>query len=309
MIGIIGASGFIGRSLSEYLADQDVPYNAYVRSPHLVDPTIFTGDHTCIGFEIGGDMECSVFDGIKTLVLSTSATKPNMQFNGLVNEVQKNVLPHCQLFTELLKTDIKHIIFLSSGGTVYGNVDQDAPILEDTPRLPCSPYGYGKLCIESALENLWVGEGRYFTIIRPSNPVGPHQMASVGAHGLVTTTFYNVQNDKPVSIFGDGTTIRDYFSVHDLSALILAVAQSKHTQNEIINASSGKGLSINEVVEVCSKVLGKSPKITHQLEKQPVIQYNVLSNDRAFDYFDWKPKLTIEHIVEDLRESVQLDNK
>ena len=99
MIGIIGASGFIGRSLAEHMAGQSIPYNAYVRSPQLIEDNAFSGDHRLIGFEIGGDMDMSVFEGIDTLVLSTSATKPNMQYNGLVNEVQKNVLPHCQLKT------------------------------------------------------------------------------------------------------------------------------------------------------------------------------------------------------------------
>jgi UDP-glucose 4-epimerase len=305
MIGIIGATGFIGRSLAEHLAEQNVSYNAYVRSPQLVDGSIFGGEHTLIGFEIGGDMDMSVFDGIDTLVLSTSATKPNMQYNGLVNEVQKNVLPHCQLFTELLKTKVEHIIFLSSGGTVYGNVDQVAPITEDMPRSPCSPYGYGKLCIESALENIWTGQGRRYTIIRASNPVGYHQMASLGAHGLVTTTFHKILNNETISIFGDGTTVRDYFSVHDLTALILRVAKSAYQESTIINASSGKGLTINEVVEACSTVLGKTPKITKVLEKQPAIQHNVLSNKKAFRLFGWMPHYEIEEIIKELNNRVK----
>jgi UDP-glucose 4-epimerase len=304
MIGIIGASGFIGRSLAEHMAGENIPYNAYVRSPQLIENNAFSGDHRLIGFEIGGDMDMSVFDGIETLVLSTSATKPNMQYNGLVNEVQKNVLPHCQLFTELLKTDVKHIIFLSSGGTIYGNVDQATPITEDMPRMPCSPYGYGKLCIESALENIWVGQERRYTIIRASNPVGFYQLASLGAHGLVTTTFYKILNDETISIFGDGTTVRDYFSVHDLTALILRISNHSYAESTIINASSGKGLSINEVVDACATVLGKTPKIAQDLKKQPAIQYNVLSNDKAKQLFGWSPQLEIEEIIQELNTRV-----
>lgn len=301
MIGIIGASGFIGRSIADHFGAQGRPYHAFVRSPQLLPENVFSGEHQLNQFEIGGDMDMSLFKGLSTLVLATSATKPNIQHNGVVNEVQKNVLPHCQMFTELVKTDVKHIVLLSSGGTIYGNCDQDTPITEDAPRQPCTPYGYGKLCIESALENIWVGAGRRYTIIRPSNPVGGHQMASVGAHGLVTTTFHNIQTDKTVNVFGDGTTVRDYFSVHDLSTLIQAVADNTDVRSTVINASSGQGYSINDIVETCAKVLDKTPQIEYLYDKQPEIQYNVLSNQKAFDLFGWKPQYTLMATIEDLR--------
>lgn len=301
MIGVIGASGFIGRSIADHFGAQGRPYHAFVRSPQLLPEDIFSGDHRLSQFEIGGDMDMSLFQDISTLVLATSATKPNIQHNGVVNEVQKNVLPHCQLFTELKKTAVQHIVLLSSGGTIYGNCDQDTPITEDMPRQPCTPYGYGKLCIESALENIWVDEGRKYTIIRPSNPVGPHQMASVGAHGLVTTTFHNIQTDQPVNVFGDGSTVRDYFSVHDLSALIQMVADHTGAPSTVINAASGQGHSINDIVKTCAQVLEKEPQISYLYEKQPAIQYNVLSNRKAFEVFGWMPQYTLTAIIEDLR--------
>lgn len=303
MIGVLGASGFIGRSLTDYLAVHDRPYTAFLRASRIDNPPAFLGDPKIAKFEIGHDFDANTFAGIQTLVLSTSATRPNMPENNIENELRKNVLPHSSLFAQLCDTDVKHIIFLSSGGTIYGNVDQSEPITEEMPRKPCSPYGYGKLCIESALENIWVGNGRKFTIIRAANPVGRHQLASVGAHGLVTTTFHNIQSDKKITVFGDGSTVRDYFSVHDLSNLIAMVADHDTNASEIINASSGIGLSINDVIALCADELGQQPRVFRDLDRQPRIKTNTLSNQKAKDIFGWQPKVSFRQIISDLNAS------
>lgn len=303
MIGVLGASGFIGRSLADYLALQQHPYTLFLRQSRMANPPAFLGDPKIVPFDMGTDINTDVFDNIDTLVLSTSATRPNMPLNNIENEILSNVLPHSQLFSQLRNSDVNHIIFLSSGGTIYGNVDQIQPITEDMPRKPCSPYGYGKLCIEAALENIWVGDGRRFTIIRAANPVGPHQLSSVGAHGLVTTTFHNIQNDKKIKIFGDGTTVRDYFSVNDLSRLIAIAADNKLHQSVIVNASSGKGLNINDVVELCATELGRRPRVEHDMTRQPKIQNNVLSNEKALEVFGWKPEVSFPEILSTLNGS------
>lgn len=307
MIGVLGASGFIGRSLADYLAQQQHSYKLFLRQARMNNVPAFSGDPQIAAFDMGTGVDASVFEGIETLVLSTSATRPNMPENNIENEILSNVLPHSQLFSQLLNSDVKHIIFLSSGGTIYGNIDQVEPITEDMPRHPCSPYGYGKLCIESALENIWVGAGRRFTIIRAANPVGPHQLASIGAHGLVTTTFHNIQNDKEIKIFGDGTAVRDYFSVYDLSRLIAIAATKDLRESVIVNASSGQGLNVNDVVALCAAELGKRPRIKHDLGRQPKIQSNILSNEKALEIFGWKPTMSFSQIVSNLNAFLDAD--
>lgn len=300
MIGIIGASGFIGRSTAEHFAANDVTYRAFMRDPNAAPASVFPGAAGIHAFEIGGDMDMSLFAGLDTLLLATSATKPNLRHNGVVNEVQKNVLPYCQFLTDLRETDIRHVIYLSSGGAVYGNRDQETPIDETATRAPCTPYGYGKMCIEAAIENIWNGDGRHYTILRPSNPVGRHQFLSLGSHGLVTTVFHAVHNGLPVHVFGDGTTVRDYFSALDLAELIRRAAASEKQENLIVNASSGQGHSINDVIAICEAKLGKPAKIEQHLEKQPAIAYNVLSNQLARRHFGWSPTRTLADISDEL---------
>lgn len=300
MFGIVGSSGFIGRSVTDVLGARGLPYVALLRDPNAVPDDAFPGATRVTAFEPGGDMEPSAFDGIDTLLLTSSATKPNLRYNGLVTEVQKNVLPYCQLLQMLAETDVQHLIYLSSGGAVYGAVDQTSPIDENHPCDPCTPYGYGKLCVETAIRANWTGGDRRYTILRPSNPVGPHQMLSLGAHGLFPTVFYRILHDQPVQVFGDGTTVRDYFSIHDLTDLILTVARQPG-RNATLNVSSGHGLSINEVVSTCAAALGKSPDVVHLPDKQPAIGFNVLCNMRAREMYGWAPRRDFNDIATDLR--------
>ena len=304
MFCILGASGFIGRSMADHLASIDEPYCALLREPHEVPPGAFPKAKRVQAFEIGHEMDLRAFDGVKTVLVAAWATKPNVRDNGIVNEVQKNILPHSQLLAELPKTDVEHLIFLSSGGAVYGNVDQRDRVNEDHLCVPCTAYGYGKLCIEKAIQGMWATQGRRYTILRPSNPVGRHQMLSLGMHGLFPSVTNALITGAPVPVFGDGTTVRDYFAVEDLAELIMAAA-TQDKGNQIVNASSGIGLSINDVIDICAQATGIRPNINYDPAKQPVIEYNVLDNSRAGSVFGWSANRPIFDVAQDLDQALR----
>jgi UDP-glucose 4-epimerase len=299
MLGILGASGFVGRSLIDHLDSTQIPHTAFCRTPKQ---SIAPFNH----FDIHQDFDPLIFQDLTTLVLAISATGPTTLNNSLENEIDQNVDPHKQLLMRLLNTDIKHIIFLSSGGTIYGNTEITIPLTENTQPNPCTPYGYGKVQIEQAIREIWQGNGRKSTIIRASNPVGHHQQTSVGTRGLVTTTYHNILHDNPIKIYGDGSTVRDYFSVCDLSRLITLVANDTSNHSEIINAASGHGHSISEVVELCASHLGKVPIVEHDLTKQPTIQKNILSNTKAKSLYNWTPVDSFTQILDDLYRSLSV---
>ena len=304
MIGVIGASGFIGRSIADHMSATDVPYVALLRQPDALPPDAFPGAVRVTPFSVGGAMDMSAFDGITTLVLAAWATKPGAEHGGLPGEIALNVQPHTELLTDLMQTDVRHLIFLSSGGAVYGDADQAGRIAEDHPCTPNTPYGYGKLCVENAIRGFWQGGGRRHTIIRPSNPVGLHQVQSVGVHGLFPSVLDAMLREKPVRIFGDGSTIRDYFAVEDLAHLVLA-ADARDVGHSVVNAASGVGLSINEVVDICAAATDLTPERTMMTDRQPRISYNVLDNSRARDLFEWVPGRPVSDVAHDLVDALR----
>ena len=304
MLGVVGASGFIGRSIADHLAATGTPYVALMRQPDALPTDAFVGAERVTTFSIGGAMDMGAFDGITTLVLAGWATKPGSEHGGLPGEIALNVQPHSELLTDLLQTDVRHLIFLSSGGAVYGHVDQTDRIAEDRLCHPNTPYGYGKLCVEKAIQGFWAGSGRRYTIIRPSNPVGLHQIQSVGVHGLFPSVLDAILHGRPVRIFGDGTTVRDYFAVEDLARLVLA-ADQVDVGNSIVNASSGSGLSINEVVDICAKATGLTPERSMLTDRQPPIAYNILDNSRARTVFDWAPTRPVQEVAAELARAIR----
>ena len=295
MIGIIGSNGFIGSTIVEFLADQGLPVRAYRRQIplNLQEGVSYTR------YNLNDPFSADTFSGIKTLVMAASASRPNSPGNTPMREFSLNVAPQLDLFEQLRDSDVQHIIYLSSGGAIYGDRSSATPITEDDARVPSDAYGFGKLCIEAALPMVWQGNGRTFSVIRPANPIGKHQLASVGSHGLVTTVLHHLRSGLPIVVQGDGSAVRDYFAASDLSELVATMARSAE-QSAVVNASSGVGLSILEVIDHCAYYLGVRPNVQFNPSVRPAVQYNVLSNQRAAELFDWHPKRSLHSILDEL---------
>ena len=289
MIGIIGARGFIGRSLIDHFSARHKPVKAYIRKRDDQDRHQLGALPQIYDLSIGQVFDPKIFASVDTVLLAASATHPRTPNNDNSSEMELNVLPHQRLVQALRQTDVKHLIFLSSGGTVYGEIQSETPLTESTPTKPITPYGYGKLCIETLLDKFWTGGDRRLTILRPSNPVGLHQRQSAHQHGLLPTVFENLLTRKTIRVFGDGSTIRDYFAVEDLCELIDRIAADQSGGNAILNVSSGIGCSINEIIQTGSAVLKRPARIHYSCGESPKITCNILANDAARRAHGWAP--------------------
>jgi UDP-glucose 4-epimerase len=300
VIGIIGATGFIGRSLADDCRARGRPYRAFVRSLNSVPADAFVGADAIVTFDLNATVDPAHFADVHTVILLASATKHNVSFNSYAYESMSNIAPHCHFLTQLIDTDVRHVVFVSSGGTVYGRNDARIPTPETAALKPCTPYGFGKVCIETAVETIWGGAGRLWTVLRPSNPVGRHQRMSVGAHGLVTTLFHRLREDLPITVFGDGSTVRDYFAVEDLTDLVLRAVDHPRAASLILNASSGRGETILNIVAACERGVGRPARLTFQPDKRPDIAYSVLDNSRALETLGWRPTRSLDDIIRGL---------
>lgn len=144
--------------------------------------------------------------------------------------------------------------FVSSGGTVYGS-GAGALVAEDDPCRPINLYGQAKLEAELHLRFLARTCGLHLLILRPSNPYGLHQSLH-GTQGLVSVILGRIANDRPLDIWGDGSTVRDYIFVEDavrsMGELIVRNAEGTY------NVGSGVGSSLIDVVRSVEAVTGRS---------------------------------------------------
>ena len=148
--------------------------------------------------------------------------------------------------------DVSHVILLSSGGAVYGP-PASAPFREEVEPSPVNEYGRIKL----AEELLLAESGLSHTVLRLANPYGPAQVSgsgnAIGGQGVVGHWLAAIRTGRHVTIFGDGSAVRDYVYIDDAAAAVANAAERGH--GGVINVGSGEGTSLAELLEVVARAV------------------------------------------------------
>ena len=183
------------------------------------------------------------------------------------------------------------VVFSSTGGAIYGDVD--APATEDTPRRPLSAYGIAKLSAEAYLNGWNRIYGSNHTVLRFANVYGPRQSATLEG-GVVSIFMERFQSGEETLVFGDGEQTRDYVFVGDVVRAALAAAG----RGGVFNVGTGEETTVNELHRLCAEVVGvdREPR---RVEPRPGdARRSVLDASRAFRELDWRP---VTSLVDGLR--------
>jgi UDP-glucose 4-epimerase len=203
-------------------------------------------------------------------------------------DLQANTVASLHLLELCRAAGVRRIVFVSSGGTVYG-VPERVPTPEDAATDPISAYGINKLMVEKYLQLYARLGGAEAVILRVSNPFGPFQNP-LRRQGLVAALIETVMAGRPVEVWGDGQVVRDYLYVGDLADAMLAAAVHDGP-DRVLNIGSGVGRSVLEVVEAVCAVLGRSPtEIVHKPSRRADVPVNVLDITRARRTLGWTPR-------------------
>jgi UDP-glucose 4-epimerase len=164
------------------------------------------------------DLEAAI-QGCDIIYHLVSTTLPKSSNDNPAYDIETNVIGTLHLLDLARKKMGKKVIFISSGGTVYG-VPGEVPIKESYPTNPLCSYGIVKLTIEKYLALYHQLYGLDYCVIRPSNPFGERQRVT-GAQGAVAVFLHKALRDEPIEIWGDGTVVRDFIYVGDLTAALV----------------------------------------------------------------------------------------
>lgn len=286
---VLGGRGFIGSHLITALLNQGFRVRCLDR-PH-VKP--IGESHFCnSNFEMyEGDFssEADVAEAVKDCDFCyhlVSTTLPKSSNADPVFDVQSNVIGTVRLLTHAVENQIQKVIFVSSGGTVYGTPLQ-IPIHESHPTNPVCSYGITKLMIEKYLALFRNLHGLDYSVLRLANPYGEGQR-TFSNQGAIAVFLGKVLRGEPVEIWGDGSVVRDYVHVSDvIDALILSITPS-HGQH-VFNIGSGLGHSLNEVMSTIEAVTHR-PIIRRYLDARVFdVPSNVLSIEAAREVLGWSP--------------------
>ena len=298
-ITVLGGDGFIGRHLVARLAGlTDEMHNIRVfsrfsnyksgdRHPfqELSNVTIIPGDFSNRN-EVSSAIEKAdyVFHLISTTNPATSSEEP-------LAEVDTNIRFTIELLESCVYHKVKKVIFLSSGGTVYGDVDSST-INEQTLPLPRSPYGIGKITIEHYLRYFKHTHGLDYIVYRVANPYGPGQNI-YGKQGVIPIFMRSLLTNSTITVYGDGTMVRDYIYIDDLINMI-TTSYAKSSQSEVYNLGSGSGVTINQIISTIEKCTGGHLKKIYTETPSTFVHKSVLDIQRFTQEFGFKHPLSLE---------------
>lgn len=282
---VIGGNGFIGSRLAMRLrAEGDAVRVVDVGLPRAdIDwrgvnyQQVSLADRTGVAQALVG--VDAVFHCASSTVPSTSNLDP-------IRDIEQNLVGAVHLLEAMRESDVRRIVYLSSGGTVYGHPTV-VPVPEGHDLRPISSYGVIKVAIEKYLLMYQALHGIEPVILRPSNPYGPGQLPT-GLQGLIASFLGRVAAGDVLPIWGDGEVVRDYLYIDDLIDMLVVAA--RHTSTGIFNVGSGQGHSVNDIVDVIAAVTERQFDVVRMESRSFDVRRVVLDISRANEVFGWRPR-------------------
>ena len=159
----------------------------------------------------------------------------------------------------MVKYNVSNIVFISSGGAIYGDSFIDCMgHLEEEVLFPRSAYGISKLIIEKYLYLYGIQHGIKSLVLRLSNPYGPFHYSQ--KQGIINIAMERALDGKQFEIWGDGNGKKDYIFIEDFCDILIRLIYKWDNRYSVINVGSGMLLSVNEIVNELRKTVNTSFK-------------------------------------------------
>lgn len=222
-------------------------------------------------------------------------TVPKTASENPIYDAQTNIIGSIHLLEAAVKAKVKKVIFVSTGGALYG-IPQYTPIDEEHPIRPISAYGISKMAFERYLHFFYQNKGLDYTIFRIANAYGTRQNLTKN-QGVIGVWLQKIKENQAIEIWGDGTVVRDYIYVQDVAKIIVKGIQYQGRQ-KVFNVGSGQGYSLNEILSVCKEVSQKKPSVSYLDGRSFDVPVNILSIQKAAVELDWQPSISIEEGIQ-----------
>jgi len=207
-------------------------------------------------------------------------------------DAEINVLGSLNLLETARRHGVRRVIFASTGGAIYGEVDGGIAADEGHPCRPRSPYAISKLAVEYYLENYRMG-GLETVVLRYANVYGPRQDPH-GEAGVIAIFIQRVLAGLTPVIYGDGEQVRDFVYVGDVVRANLAALTVPTDGPTVMNIGTGRGTSVNALWRAMATIAQPSVGPYHEPARAGDILRSVLDPARARAVLGWQPEVTLE---------------
>lgn len=288
---VVGGTGFLGSHLVDALLARGSEVRCLSRSGPGLLTAMALGSPRLEQWH-GSLAETEVLDrvlaGVDVCFHLACSSLPHSSNLDPSADVGANLLGSLALLEAARRQGLKRLIFVSSGGTVYG-IPRQVPIDESHPTDPTCSYGITKLAIEKYLNLYERLYGLRSLVLRVANPYGERQSAE-GSQGAVAVFFDRAIRGETIPIWGDGSVVRDFVHVADVVEALLA-AEHYGGVERVFNIGSGIGLSLNDLLVLLEEVLGRRVLRDYQAGRSFDVPTNVLAIDRAQRELGWSPSV------------------
>src|SRR5665213_493286 len=289
---VFGGNGFIGSAVVDRLLRDGHAVRVFER-PWLKRYRDFLPEES-VEWVTGDFMNAhdvgEALDGTDVVLHLVSSTLPKTSNDDPVNDVQSNLVPTLRMLETMVTHGVRKVIFISSGGTVYGS-PMYLPIDEMHPTNPHVSYGITKLTIEKYLLLFEKIHGIKTTILRVANPFGERQRPEY-AQGAVDVFLHRALLQQAIEIWGDGSVTRDFIYIEDVADAFAKAVQYSGSKN-VFNIGSGAGTQLNGLIKIIEEILGKPIERRYQPARPFDVPVSVLSNALAREELKWAPEVSL----------------
>jgi len=285
---VTGGTGFIGSHVVDKLLNNGCHVKVFSRSAEKYRPLPNNVEYVWGSFDDTFAM-AEALQGVDVVIHAITTSLPGTSNLNIKEDIRSNLLNTIQLLELIKQKGIKHITFLSSGGTVYG-VAKEFPIPESHPLAPLNSYGIIKVAIENYIRMYNKLDNIGYSILRITNPYGPRQ-GHVGTQGFIGSVLNKLLNNEPINIWGDGSVIRDFIYVEDVADVI--VKASINQTEGTFNIGSGEGRSLNEIINNIIEVTGIHPELNYQKGREIDVPKSYVDTSNANKELNWEPQTSI----------------
>lgn len=206
-------------------------------------------------------------------------------------DITTNLIPTVHLLEAACQAGVRRFVFSSSGGTVYGPVVEQ-PILEDHPLRPVNAYGVNKVAVEKYIHMFHHLYGLDYAILRPSVPYGPRQNP-LARQGAAVVFLHRVAAGLPLTIWGDGSVVRDYFYVSDLVSALATAGTHPLDHHRVFNLGGSEAVTLNELVAAVEQTVGRKAEVHYEPQRNFDAPHVFLDTGRAAEVLDWQPAVSL----------------
>jgi UDP-glucose 4-epimerase len=210
-----------------------------------------------------------------------------------INDAKTNVLGTLNVLESARKNGVKKVIYAASGGTLYGELRvNELPAKESRAFNPASFYGASK---KIGIDYMFLYRNYFdleFVALALANVYGPRQDPK-GEAGVIAIFSDALLNGAPCIIHGDGKQTRDFVFVIDVVDAFIRASEERGN-GLVINVSTAKRTSVNEVYNIMCECAGIKPEPKFGPKRPGDIKHSALDNTRAKIQLGWEPWTPLE---------------